>query len=294
MTGNAAITVYENVPFAFATSDFPYSDSNNSPPTALKAVIVVAPPTTGALTDDGVAVTAGQAISAADIASGDLVYTPAANAVGTAVASFTFEVENSGGTTGGGVDTSTSATLTVNVQQKQPIAGGGFTITDVVAPGAFYSYYTVTYSAKGQALSIAYSDGMSAAYEYNANGSLSEIEYTDVVGQLYTSYNVIYNAKRQVATIDYSDGMTAAYTYNSNGTLHDIDYANVVGRDYASYDLVYGSNGQPASAIYSSGMTATYNYNTDGTIHDVDYDDVIGAPYTSYDIAYSLAVGLPP
>ena len=77
VTGNAAITAYENVPFAFVTSDFPYSDPNNSSPTALKAVIVVALPTTGVLTDDGVAVTAGQAISAADIASGDLVYTPA-------------------------------------------------------------------------------------------------------------------------------------------------------------------------------------------------------------------------
>src|SRR5437764_1234850 len=45
----------------------------------------------GTLTDTGVAVTAGQFVSVADINAGKLVFTPAANANGSPEASFTFQ-----------------------------------------------------------------------------------------------------------------------------------------------------------------------------------------------------------
>ena len=44
--------------------------------------------------EDGVAVTAGQFVSASDISAGGLLFTPAANASGTAYAGFTFQVQN--------------------------------------------------------------------------------------------------------------------------------------------------------------------------------------------------------
>jgi len=50
-----------------------------------------------------VAVTAGQAIAAGDIPN--LVFTPAANANGVGADSFTFQVQDDGGTSDGGVDT---------------------------------------------------------------------------------------------------------------------------------------------------------------------------------------------
>jgi hypothetical protein len=63
-----------------------------------------------------VAVTAGQFVSAADISAGKLLFTPAANANGAGYASFTFQVQDDGGTTNGGVDGDpTPRTMTVNV-----------------------------------------------------------------------------------------------------------------------------------------------------------------------------------
>src|SRR5436189_206451 len=55
-------------------------------------------------TNNGVAVSAGQFISVADITAGKLVFTPAANANGSPEASFTFQVQDDGGTGNGGVD----------------------------------------------------------------------------------------------------------------------------------------------------------------------------------------------
>src|SRR5438034_847659 len=54
------------------------------------------------LTLSGNAVTAGQFVSVADITAGNLKFTPAANANGTSYASFTFQVQDDGGTANGG------------------------------------------------------------------------------------------------------------------------------------------------------------------------------------------------
>ena len=60
--------------------------------------------------------TAGQLVSVADITAGLLVFTPAANANGTGYASFTFQVQDDGGTANGGVNLDQSAnTMTINV-----------------------------------------------------------------------------------------------------------------------------------------------------------------------------------
>ena len=48
--------------------------------------------------------TAGQSISVANINSGNLKFAPAANANGAGYASFTFQVQDDGGTANGGVD----------------------------------------------------------------------------------------------------------------------------------------------------------------------------------------------
>ena len=64
----------------------------------------------------GVAVTAGQSVSVANINSGNLKFAPAANANGAGYASFTFQVQDNGGTANGGVDLDASAnTMTVDV-----------------------------------------------------------------------------------------------------------------------------------------------------------------------------------
>ena len=61
-------------------------------------------PAPGTLKLNGVAVAAGEIVSAADIAAGKLKFTPAANANGAGYASFNFKVRDDGGTANGGVD----------------------------------------------------------------------------------------------------------------------------------------------------------------------------------------------
>jgi hypothetical protein len=77
------------------------------------------------LTLSGVAVTAGQSVNAASIASGNLKFTPSANASGAAYASFSFQVQDDGGTANGGVDLDASAnTMTINVRAVNDAPSG--------------------------------------------------------------------------------------------------------------------------------------------------------------------------
>src|SRR5690606_3670266 len=106
------VTTLEDTGYAFTAADFGFSDSADG--NALAAVRIVTLPGAGVLALNGVAVSAGQTVSAADIGAGTLVYTPAANALGAGHATFTFRVQDDGGTSNGGVDLDASAnTITV-------------------------------------------------------------------------------------------------------------------------------------------------------------------------------------
>src|SRR5262249_42273994 len=110
------ITTLEDTAYTFTTSDFGFSDPNDNPANSLLAVKITILPSAGTLTDNGVAITAGQFVSLSDINSGLLKFTPAANANGTAYASFTFQVQDDGGIANGGVNLDpTPRTMTVDV-----------------------------------------------------------------------------------------------------------------------------------------------------------------------------------
>jgi hypothetical protein len=100
-------------------SDFGLDDhaaSSKSEGQSLAAVVISTLPTAGTLTLNGVAVRAGQTVSAAQLAAGQLVFAPAPNANGAGYASFTFQVQDDGGTANGGIDTDHSPnTITVHV-----------------------------------------------------------------------------------------------------------------------------------------------------------------------------------
>ena len=105
-----------DAPYTFATADFGFSDPNDTPPDNLLAVKITTLPTAGTLTDAGVAIAAGTFVSAADIAAGKLQFAAAPGASGAPYASFTFQVQDDGGTSNGGVDLDPSPkTMTINV-----------------------------------------------------------------------------------------------------------------------------------------------------------------------------------
>jgi|GEM_PF-4017369 len=130
-----------NTPYVFAASDFGFTDPNDSPANSLLAVKITTLPGAGTLTDNNVAVTAGQFISLADITVGLLKFIPANNAVGAGYASFTFQVQDNGGTANGGVDLDQSPnTITIDVTGGQTFPGtpGNDTLTGTAGDDTFY------------------------------------------------------------------------------------------------------------------------------------------------------------
>src|SRR5207253_3218271 len=114
---NNTVTTNEDTAYTFAAADFGFSDPNDTPANVLSRVKITTLPGAGSLTLTGSgAVAAGQFITVADINAGKLVFSPAANANGLAYASFTFQVEDDGGTANGGVNLDQSPnTMTINV-----------------------------------------------------------------------------------------------------------------------------------------------------------------------------------
>ncbi len=114
------LTILEDSFHNFSAAEFGFTDpvdgASASGANALQNVILTTwpNPAAGTLTLNDGAVSAGQAIAVADIPH--LVFTPAANASGSPEASFTFQVQDNGGTANGGVNTDASPkTFTFNV-----------------------------------------------------------------------------------------------------------------------------------------------------------------------------------
>ena len=97
---NNTVTTLEDTAYTFTAADFGFSDPNDSPANGLLAVRISTLPTPGTLRLTGVAVTAGQSITLANITAG-LFFTPVIDANGLNYASFTFQVQDDGGTANG-------------------------------------------------------------------------------------------------------------------------------------------------------------------------------------------------
>ena len=95
------------------------------------AVKITTLPTAGNVQLNGTNVTVGQVVSVANITSGLLKFVPAANGNGVPYATFTFQVQDNGGTANGGVDLDQSPnTMTINVTAVNDApAGANRTVT---------------------------------------------------------------------------------------------------------------------------------------------------------------------
>lgn len=110
---DSIVTLAEDGSLVFVAADFRFSDSEGD---AFAGVVISTLPETGKLLLDGVTVSAGQEIDAADIAAGKLAFRPEPDGFGDAYASFGFQVRDSGGTANGGSDIdSTPRTMTIHV-----------------------------------------------------------------------------------------------------------------------------------------------------------------------------------
>ena len=98
---SATVSTYVNLPYTFRVADFGFTDPNH-PPNTLQAVAFTTLPNAGVITDNGIALSAGQFVSVADISAGNLVFTPNSNLVGGPYFLCLFQVESNGTTTNGG------------------------------------------------------------------------------------------------------------------------------------------------------------------------------------------------
>ncbi|HEX5373935.1 MAG TPA: Ig-like domain-containing protein, partial [Aquabacterium sp.] len=110
---DATVQGTEDTPYVFSIGDFGFSDLEGH---AFVSVTISSLPLGGTLTLDGVAVQANDVILSSDIALGKLVFTPTAQANGTAYAQMGFRVHDDGGVALGGVDMDVSVrTLTLDI-----------------------------------------------------------------------------------------------------------------------------------------------------------------------------------
>jgi VCBS repeat-containing protein len=237
------VTTAEDTGYVVAASDFGFSDPNDSPANALTAVKITTLPANGSLTLNGVAVVAGQSVSLAAIDAGLLVFTPAADANGAGYASFTFQVQDDGGTANGGVDLDQSPnTLTIDVtavndvpintvpasittNEDTAVKLAGLSVADVDAASGGIS---VTLSVGGGTITAANGGGVSVSGSGTGtvvlSGTLADINAYLAAAASQPSYVPAANANGDITlTVTTSDNGNTG----SGGTLTDTDTTTI-------------------------------------------------------------------
>jgi ELWxxDGT repeat protein len=199
---NATVTTLEDTVYVFALADFGFTDPNDAPANGFLAVTIATLPAAGSLQLNGVAVSAGQSITVGDIAASKLRFLPAANANGAGYASFTFQVQDDGGTANGGSDLdATPRTLTIDVTavndapvntvpgaqtaaEDAPLAITGLSIADLDA-GTGTVQVTLAVSNGKLTLRTDVPGGLTAA-SLSGNGTNS-VTLTGTVAQIYAT-----------------------------------------------------------------------------------------------------------
>jgi hypothetical protein len=215
------VTMLEGDSYTFSVADFGFSDPSDSVnPNSLLAVKMTTVPGagTGTFTNNGVTVNAGDSVSAANIAGGLLVFTPTAHSNGSPEATFTFQVQDNGGTANGGVDLDQSAnTVTINVN-----AVNDAPVNSVPGAQSVNEEATLTFSTgNGNAITISDVDvgsGNETVTLTVTNGTLALGSHAGLVS--FSPDNAAsITLTGTIANIDNAlNGLTYAGNLNFNGT----------------------------------------------------------------------------
>src|SRR5439155_1670848 len=266
---NNTVSVLEDGSYTFAAADFGFTDPTDAASAAganaLLAVEITTLPGAGSLTNNGVAVTAGQFVSAADITAGKLKFSPAANANGAGYASFTFQVQDDGGTAHSGVDLDQSAnTLTIDVTSVNDAPAGTNNTVSVLEDGSY------TFAAAD----FGFTDPTDAASAAGANALLA-VEITTLPGAgSLTNNGVAVTAGQFVSAAD----ITA-------GKLKFSPAANANGTGYASFTFQVQDNGGTAHSgvdLDQSPNTLTINVTSENDAPPQTNGQVMSGEDTQY------------
>ena len=149
---NRSVTTDEDTGYAFAASDFGFSDADTGDALASVTIVTLPAEDKGILELDETEVTADETVTKAELDDGHLVYTPPEDANGSGYASFTFKVSD------GTAESASSFTMTVDVTAVNDPAGGAPEISGTAQVGQELT------AAKG---SVADVDGVPAESKFS-------------------------------------------------------------------------------------------------------------------------------
>lgn len=276
---DAAVTMSEDTVHTLTTANFGFSDMDAGD--GLGAVRIDTLPTAGSLTLSGMAVTAGQVVSVADITAGQLVFTPAANATGTNYASLTFSVRDGNNSYDAAPNTMTFTVTAVNdapilsVNTGDTVMEGGtetigsseLVVTDVDHSAAQITYSIGTAPAYGR-LELTTAPGLSVSTFTQADISANRLVYihdgSETISDSFTftvgdgaggsvgatSVTLTITPVNDVPTITSNGGATtAAINVAENvGAVTIVTGADV---DLPAQSLTYGISGGADQALFT-------------------------------------------
>jgi Ca2+-binding RTX toxin-like protein len=263
------VTTNEDTARILAVADFGFSDVDSGD--TLQAVTVTSLPAAGSLRLNGVAVTASQSISVADITAGKLVFSPAANANGSGYASFGFKVSD-------GTALSASAySMTVNVtpvRDDLTLTGGvgnDTLVGDLIDIG---SYDHLIGLAGNDSLSgLAGNDTLDGGAgndtlnggtgaDSMTGGDGSDVYYVDHTGDVVTETNATASTGGTDTAYSYLSSYTLG-NYVENGRILATGAASLVGNTLNN--VLYAGVGNNTLNGSTGTDTVSYAYGVTGT-----------------------------
>ncbi len=291
------VSTNEDTDHVFTAGEFGFSDPNDSPADALANVTITAAPTNGTLyvdasgdglVDVGEALVDGNAVAVADITANRLKFKPAADANGAGYDSFTFQVQDDGGTANGGVDTdATPNTMSIDVTA----------VND--APTSNAEVYSVD---EDDTLIVDWWDNdwtyrQQLSFDNLSQGALSDFPVLVVLNSSNIDYAKTQNGGADLRFRD-TDGTPLAYEieqWNESGDSYvwvrvpQIDGASDTDSIWMYYGNAAATPGENAAAVWDShhmgvwhlaeeqAGTANPGIYQDSTSHQNDGDDNVAA-----------------
>jgi VCBS repeat-containing protein len=300
---DATLTLAEDSVRAFTAADFGFTDPDSG--AALAAVRIDTLPAAGSLTFDGIAVTRGQVIAAADL--GKLVFTPEANANGASFASLTFSVSDGSAfdptpnrltfdvtPLNDGVDDPTPIPLGTDIQVNATTTGtqfrsslaaladGGFIVTwsSFDQDGSGYGIYGQRYDATGApagtefrvSTETASNQAYSSVVALADGGFVATWMSTYQDGDRWGIYGQRYDAT----------GATAGTEFQVNTvTTNDQIYSSVAALSDGGFIVTWSSLGQDGSDYGMYGQRYDATGATVGTEFQVNTETTFDQLYSS-------------
>lgn len=267
----ANIVLAEDTFHIFTVANFGFTDPGDVPPDEFIRVRITTVPLLGSLTLNSVPVAAGDFVTVAALNGGLLRYTPPVGEGSPAYASFTFQVEDDGGTANGGVNLDVvPRTMTLDVLTPQIIC--------FCPPEKAYVAHTVTLDAVASSgLPVTYSivsgpgeldEDDNHILSFTGAGTVVVMASQPGDAEYAPAPDVVRSV--EVLTLEIKEGVAESWRVVNGGPE-----AVLVRRDSTARALAMELSGNTAVAVAATGGTTNAQGNTD--ILTAKYDALTGA-----------------